>query len=232
MVNKDNTNSINNNKEKLKIIVINVNSIVTNQRRSSLLSMLEENIPDIVCLAETKLKKDHVMRLKNYEVIREDRKNKEGGGTAVLIKRNIQYNKIKIYSKEENPILETTIIKIKININTNLHIIAAYATCGNKKEFIPDLENLFQQLNLDSEDVYYIIAGDLNAKHIAWLNQSNNPRGIALDRWLKKYEHKYKAKLYCTETPSYPQGRSYLDLVIADVRLNFNNVTEYFKLPS
>lgn len=39
-----------------------------------------------------------------------------------------------------------------------------------------------------------------------------------------------KAKLYCTEFPSYPSGRSYLELIIADARLDFNNRIDYFKL--
>lgn len=40
----------------LKVLSINVNSIVANRKRSSLFN-IDEQKPDIVCLSETKLKK-------------------------------------------------------------------------------------------------------------------------------------------------------------------------------
>lgn len=56
------TNSVNRdratiNVAKLKLLSINVNSIVTNQRRASLTNILKLQNPDVVFLAETKLKK-------------------------------------------------------------------------------------------------------------------------------------------------------------------------------
>lgn len=66
----------------LKVLSINVNSIVANRKRSSLFNIIDEQKPDIVCLSETKLKKNHVINFKHYNIIREDRKDKEGGGTA------------------------------------------------------------------------------------------------------------------------------------------------------
>ena len=34
----------------------------------------------------------------------------------------------------------------------------------------------------------------------------------------------YKTNLYSTELPSYPKGRSYLDICLADARLKFQNL--------
>lgn len=45
----------------LKVLSINVNSIVANRKRSSLFNIIDEQKPDIVCLSETKLKKNHVI---------------------------------------------------------------------------------------------------------------------------------------------------------------------------
>lgn len=188
MTNFPQPSSANNYLNKLKIISINVNSMVTNQKRFSLYNILKSQNPDIVFLAETKLKQNHVIRFKEYNIIREDRSNKYGGGTAIIIRKNIAYQKINTYDLRNNSILEHTIIKIKINPNSNLILIAAYATCGNQKEFIPDLNNLFNQLKLNCKKNYFILAGDLNAKHTNWLNPNNNPRGISLDRWLKENE--------------------------------------------
>lgn len=128
--------------------------------------------------------------------------------------------------------MENTIIKIKLKTNTYLVLIAAYAPCGNQKEFTPELNNLFRQLQLENEKNYYILAGDLNAKHTNWLNKENNPRGISLNKWLVSNEFKYRTKLYCTQFPSYPLGESHLDIIISDITIDFNNAVESFKLPS
>lgn len=79
-------------------------------------------------------------------------------------------------------ILEYSIIKLNLTANKTLYIIAAYARCGNQKEFIPDVDRVFSTLKLDKLENYYIIAGDLNVKHVEWKNPNNNSRGIALMR--------------------------------------------------
>jgi len=71
-----NKNQINTNKEilkKIKIIAINVNSIIKNQRRASLMNIINQQNPDIILLGETKLNKNHILRFENYNVIRNDR---------------------------------------------------------------------------------------------------------------------------------------------------------------
>lgn len=45
-------------------------------------------------------------------------------------------------------------------------------------------------------------------------------------------ELQYRSKLYCTQFPSYPLGESHLDIIITDVRIDFNNTVDSFKLPS
>lgn len=74
---------------KLKVISINVNSIAANWRRASLVKVLKEQNPDVVFLVETKLKSYHAVRLKDYNIIRDDRNSKYGGGTAIIIRKNI-----------------------------------------------------------------------------------------------------------------------------------------------
>lgn len=215
-----------------KLAAINVNSIAANQRRNLLLNFLNVENPDIVCLAETKLKSHHNVKFANYDIIRDDRDSVYGGGTAILIRRNIKYKRVQIVSNTTEQILETTIIKIEIRNDANLFIIAAYAKCGAQKEFIPNLENIFQKLKLNIDEAYYILAGDLNAKHTDWSNPNNNARGISLKKWITENEIKNKAKLYSTVLPSYPYGGSFLDVIIADARLDFKNVIDYTKIPN
>lgn len=161
----DTTNTLTNTNKKilkkLKIISINVNSIIKNQRRASLMNLINKQNPDIILLSETKLNKNHVITFTNYNVIRNDREEKNiGGGTAIIIKKSIKYEKIIIPETNEKKILEHTIIKINTRSNKKLYIIAAYARNGAQKEFIPDINRMFLTLKLDNLDNYYIIAGD------------------------------------------------------------------------
>ncbi|XP_033347677.1 uncharacterized protein LOC117232433 [Bombus vosnesenskii] len=186
----------------LKINAINANSLISNQKRYSILTLINKETPDMVLISEAKLNKRHNVHFKNYIMIRHDRPNaSQGGGTAILIKNPIKYKTILIDKITSFKTLETTIIKIKISNKENLFITAAYATYGNQKEFNYEFNNLFELLQLNKPENYYIIAGDLNAKHTSWKNEINN-----------------------TRVPSYPKEGSYLDICLADARLKFQNL--------
>lgn len=80
----------------VKIIAINVNSIKHNYRRFELLTFLNNHKPDIALLSETKLNQSHIITFADYDIIRTDRPNsKNGGGTAIVIRKNINYDVIK-----------------------------------------------------------------------------------------------------------------------------------------
>lgn len=77
--------------KELKCFAINVNSIITNQRRAALLNFIEKHNPDCLFLSETKLSKAHKPFFENYIMYRDDR-SAMAGGTAILIKKNMQSN--------------------------------------------------------------------------------------------------------------------------------------------
>jgi len=213
--------------KKIKVIAINVNSIIKNQRRASLMNIINQQNPDIILISETKLNKSHILRFEKYNVIRNDRSDtNQGGGTAILIKKSIKYNEIATPIIKKDNILESTVIKLNINTKENLYIIAAYARCGNQKEFIPNIKKIFTALELDKLENYYILAGDLNAKHTDWKNPNNNPRGVSLKKWIEKNNLTYKIRLLSTKYPSYPNGNSFFDIVLADIRLIFHNINK------
>lgn len=218
---------------KLSIIAINVNSIISLQRRLNLKDLVEEHDPDFVLLSETKLSNKYKINIENYSCARDDRPNSiQGGGTAALIKNKIKFQHIHPACLVNAKCLEATIIKVKINHNDSLFIIAAYAAGNNKKEFIPELSSLFKELNLAHPNTYYVLAGDLNAKHTSWCNSTNNPRGVSLHLWLHENEINLGTRLYCSLLPSYPRGNSFLDVCIADRRLIFDNITDDLRTES
>lgn len=83
------TNTINN----YKIISINVNSLISYNKKLSLMHFLETNRPDIICMSETKLKSTDHMVVDSYNLIRRDRKiDIDGGGVAIGIKKQFHFN--------------------------------------------------------------------------------------------------------------------------------------------
>ena len=155
----------------LKIISINANSLISNQKRYSMLTLIKKETPDIVLISETKLNNRHKVHFKNYSMIRHDRSNAtQGEWTAILIKNPLKLKTIPNDKITSFKILETTIIKIQINNKENLFITAAYAAHENQKQFNNEFDNLFELLQFYKQENYHIIAGDLNAKHFGKTN--------------------------------------------------------------
>ena len=130
------------------------------------------------------------------------------------------------------PAFETTIVKLKLQNDNNLFLIAAYATSSGKNEFTAELNKIFENLKIYKNNNYFLLAGDLNAKHSAWDNITNNNRRIALYNWLNTNQITYRLSLLYTEVPTYPKGGSFLDVCIADNRLHFHDLTTDNKLKS
>lgn len=152
--------------ENINLISINTNSIIANHRRATLTGFLNNKKPDIALLNETKLNARHVLTFSRYNIIRNDnRANIRAGGTAILIREDIEYEIIHEPDIEKNKTIQTTIIKLNLLQNKKLFIVAGYANDKNTKEFIPDLYNLFNTLELKNTNNYFFMAGDLNAKH-------------------------------------------------------------------
>ncbi|XP_076648087.1 uncharacterized protein LOC143356358 [Halictus rubicundus] len=205
---------------------INVNSLITHPRRHDLKQFLQTHNHDIVLLSETKLNPIHNLTFKNYKLYRKDRPNAvQGGGTAILIKNNITHEPIHPPSSTDNKILECTIIKIKTTNNNTLYILSAYATNDNRSLYITSLDHLYQSLKLHNNNNYYIIAGDLNTKRKDWGDRTNNQTGRYFKKWENEHNLTYRLNTITTTTPTYKPGLSFLDICLADSRLELTNNT-------
>ncbi|CAK9806151.1 Probable RNA-directed DNA polymerase from transposon X-element [Anthophora plagiata] len=208
----------------LNIIQINVNSIITNERRVTLLDCLNKQKPDVVLLSETKLNPRHKISFKNYNFIRRDRINsKQAGGTGILIRNDIKFKNIQPNCIKNSTCFESTVLEIKFQNNQKLYLIAAYATSSCKKEFMLELKAVFDALELNKASNYYLLAGDLNAKHYAWGNTINNARGVSLNKWFLENQITFRIDLYRTAVPSYPKSGAFIDLCLVDNRIKLRN---------
>ncbi|CAK9813144.1 Nucleic-acid-binding protein from transposon X-element [Anthophora plagiata] len=180
--------------------------------------------PDVVLLSETKLNPRHKISFKNYNFVRRDRINsKQAGETGILIRNDIKFKNIQLNCIKRSTCFETTVLEIKFQNNQKLYLIAAYATSSCKKEFMLELKAVFDALELNKASNYYLLAGDLNAKHFAWGNTINNARGVSLNKWFLENQITFRIDLYRTAVSSYPKSGAFIDLCLIDNRIKLQN---------
>lgn len=218
-------NTVNLITKNLKIFHINVNSLILISRRYTLNEFIKTHKPDIVLLNETKLNRKHKLEFDQYNIIRRDRPNsKRSGGTAILIKTHIKHKPYTNIATKSFKFLETTIVKIPMNDNKMLYIVSAYYPSGNNdSHFKLEIRQLFESINLQNLDNYYILAGDLNSKRVEWGNKDNNTKGNILFDWLAEYEILFRCKFYASLKPSYPRSDSFIDVCISDSRIDIKS---------
>ena len=89
--------------------------------------------------------------------------------------------------------------------------------------FIDELDNLFHSLKLYDNNIYYIIAGDLNARRKVWGDRSNNHRGRYLGQWENNFDCNFKLRIITPAFPSFKPAQTYLDICLIDSRLKLIN---------
>ena len=133
-----------------------------------------------MCLSETWLKNDsHPVDFMNYNQIRKDRQNRDGGGLLFLIRDKLQYKHIPL-NLNPNSIMEADAIEITL-AHDKVKILHIYNPDANLN--INEFDQLVNQMGRK-----FIVVGDLNAHHTIWdpnLHPSKiNQGGRALANYL------------------------------------------------
>ena len=172
----------------IRVAAININSLVANYRKLELLQFLREHDHGCIFVSETKLNPIHKLVVADYNLVRNDRPNAiQGAGTAILIKKGIQFKEVYLPTNSSNEILEYSVVKILISGKNSLILISAYAKNDGRRVFIEELDNIFIRLKLFNRNVFYILARDLNARRKVWRDRANNPRGRYPGQWESTY---------------------------------------------
>lgn len=227
MINNNLTDSTNHNdnntKITLKISAINVNSLRNVKRRIDLQKFANKYKLDLILVSETKLNPKYKISINNYNTYRTDRPNAlNGGGTAIFSHNSLNTTEISYPNSKKNKCLEYTTIKIQLTSNKILYIFSIYA--NNNNTFIDELEDLFLKSKLQEPRVYYIIAGDFNARHTNWNDTLCNERGCKLQNWIETNHIRTKSTLINPLHPTYPSAKSYLDHCLIDSRLHITDL--------
>lgn len=153
----------------LKIVSLNVDSVVHKNRINALSLFLHENQIDICLIQETKLGVGNTFNIFGFDIIRNDFVL-GCGGTAILIKNNIKYGDVSSFSN----IFWS--ISCKIYFNNAWHSISSV--------YFPPRANVgydvFRTFFLAHKNKF--IGGDFNSRHASFGDSSCNQYGNFLVR--------------------------------------------------
>lgn len=201
----------------LKVISLNINSLISNVKRAELDIFLKKYKPDILLLCETKLNSKHKISFQNYNVIRNDRHSNRGVGTAIIISNKFVYEILP--NNLTSASLEYTLIKLRVSNNRSLFLCSTYIY-QNHTDLGRDLDALFRLQNKNYD--YFVLGGDLNSKHTSWENVSNNRNGNQLRFWLDC--NLQEVKPIHTFLPTYHAGNrtpSFLDFYLVNNNVRY-----------
>ena len=161
---KKNIKNNNRNTEKeIKIMYANCRGI--REKTESLQEIMSEVDPDIVVLNETFYRKNEETKVRGYKSYTCSREDKLGGGTEMLIRKEMELNTIKVSEGVEG--VEEMTIRVETNKRV-LNIMSMYGKIQGRtpNEKIRDQFIYLQEIikNIEALEEDYILVGDLNAK--------------------------------------------------------------------
>lgn len=163
----------------------------------------------IASINETKLNPNQTLKLNSYEIISKSR-NSRGGGVAIIIRNNINYEINNIF---DNLNLEIIALDIFINSNKKITFISWYLPPNSD---FPDAE-FFNKLNQLKS---FILCGDLNSKSKLWFSKDTNKNGKLLEEEILKNNftviHNRKPTFYSLNANKY----EVLDIILTSANIN------------
>ena len=191
----------------------NAQSLVARGRIEELESMLMAKEIQVCLLQETFLKMNHNHRMLNYNLIRSDRINMRGGGTAIAIHKSMDYRRIPIKELAQLRVLEATAILVRGRGGSKLYLISIYNR-NDTRRISGELRRLFEVLHLERNENNFIIGGDFNASHSSWGSPNTTARGRELRGFVNDTSPLYSIRIATSVTSSRPLTNAFLDLFL------------------
>ncbi|RZC42370.1 Exo endo phos 2 domain containing protein [Asbolus verrucosus] len=214
--------------ETIKSIIISVTSVIitfntkiVTWNANGIRHKIDELIAfvDVMAINETKLNKNDKFKIKNYNVIRQDRDDgTRAGGVAIIIRKGITFKVIKNMK-------QTSFEKIAIKLTVNgITVIAVYNKTLNNFT-----ENDLKVLNRILGKV--IIMGDFNAKHLNWGCNRINTNGTVI----KNFNEKTELMMHFSDEPThFPENNmtpTTIDIFLTK-NINIEKPTSLYELNS
>lgn len=182
--------------------------------------VIQSHPAHVICITETHLTELHTngnLSLDNlYNIVRADRKEKQGGGVAILVKKGIAYEEVNsLIANSERSHLETTWVELTNNDRSSITIGVVYLPPKATPDRVTDLSNLIAQASsLNHNET--IVTGDFNHPDVDWATLSSRHLQNHTDHILLKcIKDNFLTQHIHQPTREVPlQSPSILDLVI------------------
>lgn len=159
----------------LRVVFVNANSVVSRLKRHYLRLFLDRHSPDVMLVAEHKLNAGHRFEMEGYIVFAQYRRDRVGGGTAVLVRDNIRCDRVQL----DLGVLEGTCVRIHREGGRPLCVVSLY--CAPANDF--DVSSL-DALGSLAAGCEVLVGADLNARHVEWGGGSTCGRGRLVREFL------------------------------------------------
>lgn len=170
------------------VIQLNVNSIQSKHKQMELKQFINKHTPDIILLTETKLNEKNKVSFDGYNIIRNDRTENSGGGTAICYKNHLCCEFIATPNKIKS--FECCLLQLKTKSEKNIIFASIYKT-PSKKENGKSIQIKIKTKELDEifklrKDALFVVGSDFNAHHQLWNSETNTQNGIDIVDWKSK----------------------------------------------
>lgn len=141
-------------------------------------------------------------------MIRSDRSDSSGGGTAIAVRKSIEFSSIR--PKTIVTSFEFTAILLILANNTKIIVASIYRS--RKALIVQELSSLYREFKFLAAKV--VLGGDYNAHSTDWACKKTNTEG----RKLKDFCDQNNLKVFRTRNPSRHSttGFSFIDLIITE----------------
>lgn len=164
----------------LKIVLWNSNGL--SQHTLEITSFLNRHSVDILLVSETHFTQKSYLNIPNYSVLYTNHPdNTAHGGTAIIIRKNIQCTELEKFRKD---CIQATSIQIE-DTHGPLVISAAYCPPKHNNTRIEYLEYL------KSLGHRFIAGGDFNSKNTIWGSRLTLPKGKQLLEAIREYKSNF-----------------------------------------
>lgn len=209
----------------LKFASFNAHSIKEAGKRAELeQSLLRESVA-ICLLQETFLKRCDNVKFDNYSIFRNDRPRARGGGTAIMIRNDLEAQVIPVAQLVTLGQLEVTAVVVKLEQGKKLFCLSVYnRSCFNS--FSKELTDIFEKLCLDRPDNLYVVGGDFNANSQKWGSRTTHARGTEMERFWESSYVPFGMRLLTSVVPSRPQTAGFPDLLLVKDTIDLPGVLD------
>ena len=159
------------NKTELKVSYTNADGILS--KRLECLDYLKRERPDIMCIVETKLTPNIELSWFDngqYNIWREDRISKKGGGLLVLTRRDLEVKEVNLSSAGEE-VISLIIADGKKDINIITAYVPPKTSAWENEQYLTMKTNTLERMK---EEIVkkdkVVLMGDFNCKGVVWEN--------------------------------------------------------------